>query len=159
MRFKKLARVVAMAVGPVLIVSGVALAASHNGHSSNDSGAPNGAQGQAGHRGGPPGPPPFLRGMTNAEVHSQQDGKSVVTRVDAGKVKSVGSDSVTLTENDGSDVTIQTDSDTKVCTGPGQTGDLSDLKQGQQVIADREEGQPAHVIAVAPKHEIGRAHV
>jgi hypothetical protein len=101
------------------------------------------------HRGGPPRPPGDL---TYSEAHVQVKGKGVVFRVDRGKVKSVDSDSITVSENDGNDVTIPTDGDTKVFAGPrrGQLK-LSDLNDGQTVMVHRQEGKAADFVGIPPK--------
>jgi hypothetical protein len=99
-----------------------------------------------------PAPPVLMGNLTYAEIHTQRDGNEVVIRVDRGKVKSVGTDSITITENDGSDVTIPVDEDTHIITSFRNTdAKLSDLEEGQSVVAHREEGKAARVIAAPPK--------
>ena len=101
------------------------------------------------HRGGPPHP---IGNLTYSEAHVQVKGKGVVFRVDRGKVKSVESDSITVTENDGNDVTIPTDDDTKVFAGPRRGRlKLSDLKDGQTVMVHRQEGKAADFVGIPPK--------
>ena len=79
--------------------------------------------------------------------------------LDRGKVKSTSSDSVTITENDGSDVTIPVDGQTRVFAGfAKRNAKVSDLKEGQLVTVDREEGKAARVIAVMPKFRRFGAH-
>jgi hypothetical protein len=114
-----------------------------------------GQKGSHRHRGGPPRPPGDL---TYSEAHVQVKGKGVVFRVDRGKVKSVESDSITVTENDGHDVTIPTDGDTKVFAGPRRGRlKLSDLKDGQTVMVHRQEGKAADFVGIPPKRgEFGR---
>jgi hypothetical protein len=136
---------------PALIAGGIAFAATGRG-GSQASGT--NAKGDPAHRAfpGPPGPRPFDGNLTYAELHVQKNGKEVVVRLDRGKVKSTSADSVTITENDGSDVTIPVDSQTRVFAGPAKrNAKVSDLKQGQLVTVDREEGKAARVIAVMVK--------
>lgn len=148
----------AAALLAALITTGIAVAAiggSGNGNS-GDRGGQGSQQRQGGPQGGPGGPPPFMRNMTYAEVHTQKDGKEVVIRVDKGKVKSVSSEAITVTANNNSDVTVPVDEDTKVLSpGKGSDLELSSLKEGTQVTIDREQGQPANVVAVKPKHQRG----
>jgi hypothetical protein len=125
-----------------LVVGGVA--AAQDGSSGN-------AQGKR-----PPGPPPMMgigmKGLTYAELHVRnRDGESETVRVDQGKVKSTASDSVTLTENDGNEVTIPVDSDTDVLGKPGEKTTLDDLEAGQQVSVTAPEGEAAKAIMVLPK--------
>jgi hypothetical protein len=113
------------------------------------SGSGSGNKGSHRHRGGPPRPPGDL---TYSEDHVQIKGKGVVFRVDRGKVKSVESDSITVSENDGNDVTIPTDSGTKVFAGPRRGRlKLSDLKDGQTVMVHRQEGKAADFVGIPPK--------
>src|SRR5262249_1721798 len=98
----------------------------------------------------PPGPS-YLRDATYAEIHTFKDGKSETYRVDHGKIKSVGDNSITITERDGQDVTVPTSDATKVLGGPAQKLTLADLKAGQRVTVDRETGEPANTICVLPK--------
>jgi hypothetical protein len=101
------------------------------------------------HRFGPPRPPGDL---TYSEAHVRVKGKGVVFRVDRGKVKSVESDSITIAENDGNDVTIPTDSGTRVFAGPRRGRiKLSDLKDGQTVMVHRREGKAADFVGIPPK--------
>ena len=64
------------------------------------------------------GPP--MKGLTYAEFHVQKDGQAQVIRLDQGKIAAVDSSSITLTENDGSSVTVALDADTRVLTKPGE---------------------------------------
>jgi hypothetical protein len=92
--------------------------------------------------------------ITYSEIHVLQNGEPVVLRDDRGKIDSVSSDSITITENDDSSVTIPVDSNTKVLippTDPGQAPDTStvdDLKAGQDVTVHRQEGHAADFIGV-----------
>jgi hypothetical protein len=100
----------------------------------------------------PPLPRPAGAGgdLTFAEFHVRRDGVSKVFRTDAGKVESVGTDSVTIAENDGSKVEIPVDSDTKVFAGPGKETGIGGLEQGREVNVSREKGKPADLIFVVP---------
>ena len=104
----------------------------------------------------PPGPPPAMgvamKDLTYAELHVRnQDGESEIIRLDQGKVKSITSDSITVVENDGNEVTIPVDAQTKVLGKPGEKTTLADLEEGQQVSVSAPEGEPAEVIMVLPK--------
>lgn len=142
-----ISKIVYAAVLPALVAAGIAIAqsgGSSDQKSSDVQRAPDPALLP---------PPPLLTGnLTYAEIHAQRNGDEVVVRIDRGKVKSVGSDSVTITENNGSDVTVPANEDTRVLLGPRRgVGKLSDLKEGQTVIAHREAGKAASVIAVPPR--------
>jgi hypothetical protein len=149
----RLRRVIWASLLPALIAGGIAFAATGSRGGSQESGTK--SNGDPMHRGFPgphPGHHPFDGNLTYAELHVQKNGKEVVVRLDRGKVKSTSSDSVTITENDGSDVTIPVDSKTRVFAGPAKrNASVSDLKQGQLVTVDREEGKAARVIAVMLK--------
>ena len=132
---------VVIGLAAALVVGALAVA---NQGSGRDSGSKSSKR----HRGGPPRPPGDL---TYSEAHVQVKGKGVVLRVDRGKVKSVESDSITVTENDGNDVTVPTDGDTKVFAGPRRGRiKLSDLKDGQTVMVHRQEGKAADFVGIAP---------
>src|SRR5215204_3859764 len=131
-------------VASALVVGGVAAA-------QGDSNGNDQARGQR-----PPGPPPMMalgmKGLTYAELHVQsKDGESETLRVDQGKVKSTTSDSITITENDDSEVTIPVDDKTEVLSKPGKKTSLGDLGAGQQVSVTAPDGEPADVIMVMPK--------
>jgi hypothetical protein len=155
-----LRRTIYAAVVPALVVGGIAVAQG-SGNGSGQKTSKRSAQGARWHfrgpggPGGPGGPPGLLgikRDLTYAEIHAQENGKDVVYRIDRGKIKSVGSDSLTITENNGSDVTIPVNADTRVFTfDKGPDAKLSDLAQGQEVTVERKEGQPAGSILQAPK--------
>jgi hypothetical protein len=134
---------------PALVAGGIAVAQSGGGNASKSQ-TKDQVQGPA--RAVLPAPPVLMGNLTYAEIHTQRDGKEVVIRVDRGKLKSVGTDSITITENDGSDVTIPVDEDTHIITSLRNTdAKLSDLEEGQSVIVHREEGKAARVVAVPPK--------
>ena len=139
-----------IAVAAALTVGGVAAAQGGSG-----SGSQSGGSGQsASHR--PPGPPPMMgpggKNLTYAELHVlNKEGDSEVVRIDQGKVKSVGDDSITLTENDGSEVTVAVDGDTDILGKPGKETALADLEAGQQVSVTATEGEAATAIMVMPK--------
>jgi hypothetical protein len=146
---RKHMRAIAMlGVAAALVVGGVAAA---QGESQSDS---NGSQ-AAGSR--PPGPPPFggpmlmTKDLTYAEVHVQKDGKAETIRIDQGKIAAVDGSSVTLTENDGNEVTIPVDSETKILAKPGEESTLGDLAVGQQVTVSGPDGGTAESIMVMPK--------
>jgi len=141
---KRMRSIATIGIASALVVGGVAAA---QGGSSGD-GAAKGKR--------PPGPPPAMaigiKDLTYAELHIRnKDGESEVVRVDQGKVKSTDGDSITLAENDGSEVTIPVDSDTDMLGKPGQKTTLDDLQAGQQVSVTAPEGEAAKAIMVLPK--------
>ena len=161
---RKHMRAIAMiGVASALVVGGVAAAQGSSG-----SGSENGSLGKPQfnvHFGGPPPVGLGMQNLTYAELHVQKEGKAQVIRLDQGKITAVDDSSVTLSENDGSSVTIPLDSDTKVMAKPDMTlsssggkptvkppeSTLSDLEVGQQVTVSAVEGEAAESIAVMPK--------
>ena len=146
---KHMRAVVMIAVAAALTVGGVAAAQSGSGSESQ------GASGQSAMK-HPPGPPPMMgpggKNLTYAELHVlNKEGDSEVVRIDQGKVKSTGDSSITLTENDGSEVTIKVDDQTDVLGKPGTETTLADLEAGQQVSVTATEGEAARSIMVMPK--------
>jgi hypothetical protein len=147
--FRKRARSVALvAVAAALTVGGVALAQGSNegGQQGEGSGAPSGKRM----------PPPMMLGapggkdLTYAQLHVQHNGKAEVIRMDQGEITAVDDSSITLKENDGSEVTIAVDDSTKVLAGPGKSS-LSDLETGEEVTVCGPEGETAKAIMVPPK--------
>ncbi|HEX5525719.1 MAG TPA: hypothetical protein VFX44_00810 [Solirubrobacterales bacterium] len=130
-------------VAAALVVAGVAAA----------QGGSEGGGSNPGKR--PPGPPPMgigMKGLTYAQLHVlDKEGESETIRIDQGKVKSVGESSITVTENDESEVTIPVGESTKVLGKPGQETTLEDLQAGQQVSVCAPEGEAAKTIMVLPK--------
>jgi len=146
---KRMRSIAMLGVAAALVVGGVAAAQSDSQNGSQESGKP--AAGKL-----PPGPPPAMgiamKGLTYAELHVlSKDGDAETLRIDQGKVKSVGSDSITLTANDGSEVTVAVDGDTDVLGRPGEETSLSDLEAGQQVSVTAPEGEAATAIMAMPK--------
>jgi hypothetical protein len=94
--------------------------------------------------------------MTHADVHLFVKGHDVDLRIDRGVLQAIGSDSVTLHELDGSDVTVPVDSSTRVLK-MGRPATLSDLRTGDVAFAVREAGKPARLLR-SPGHppRIGR---
>ncbi|HWC49589.1 MAG TPA: hypothetical protein VG448_11965 [Solirubrobacterales bacterium] len=149
---KHLSAIATLGVAAALVVGGVAVAQSGSGSESRGSQGPSG-QG-VGHR--PPGPPPMMgpggKNLTYAELHVlNKEGDSEVVRIDNGKVKSTSNSSITLTENDGNEVTIKVDDNTDVLGKPGAETTLADLEAGQQVSVTATEGEAAKAIMVMPK--------
>jgi len=142
---KHLSAVAMLAIAGALVVGGVAVA---QGDGSS-------GQGQTGKAGKPIGPPPGgmpFKGLTYGELHVQtKSGEDKVIRIDQGKVSSVTADSITVTENDGSEVTIAVDEDTKVLGKPGSETEIEDLAEGQQVTVSGPKGGVAELVAVMPK--------
>lgn len=146
---KQMRSIAMLGVAAALVVGGVAAA-----QGDSQSGSTQSSGQEAGKR--PPGPPPMMgiamKGLTYAELHVlNKSGDAETLRIDQGKVKSVGDSSITLTENDDSDVTVAVDSDTEVMGKPGEETSLSDLEAGQQVSVTAPEGEAAQAIMVLPK--------
>jgi len=142
---KHIHAIATIGVASALVVGGVAAA------QGNSQAGPQGSQGSQSR---PPGPPPMgppMKGLTYAEFHVQKDGQAQVIRLDQGKIAAVDSTSITLTENDGSSVTIALDDDTKVLAKPGEAATVDDLSVGQQVVVCGPEGGTAKSVMVPPK--------
>ncbi len=150
--------IVVIGVSAALVVGGVAAAQGGGGKSHSE------AQGEGNHPGkaqGRPGGGPLagalMKGLTYGVLHVQnKDGEAVVVRLDQGKVKSVDANSITLVENDESEVTIALDSDTKVIGKPGSELSVSDLKEGQKVLVCGPDGGTAKTIMLAPPKKAGK---
>jgi len=141
---RKHIRAIAMiGVASALVVGGVASAQGGSGGEGQSSGKR------------PPGPPPMgigMKGLTYAELHVRtKEGENEVIRIDQGKVKSVDENSITLTENDGNEVTITVDDETDVLGKPGQEMTVDDLETGQQVSVTAPDGKAATTVMVMPK--------
>ncbi len=141
--------VATIGVAAALVVGGVAAAQS-------GSGSPQGSEdghAKAGKRPPPPGmmgPP--MKGLTYGELHVQnKDGDAEVIRLDQGKIVSVDESSITLSENDGNEVTVALDGDTEVHAGPGRDSTVDDLSTGQRVLVTGPEGEAAKAVIVPPK--------
>jgi len=128
-----------------LAIGGVAAA------QDDSQGGSQGSQGSgAGHPAGPPPMGPPMKGLTYAEFHVQKNGQAQTIRLDQGKITAVDDSSITLSENDGSEVTIAVDADTEVIGKPGEEATLDDLSVGQQVSVCGPEGGTAKSVMVAP---------
>jgi hypothetical protein len=142
---RKQAKAIAtIGVASALVVGGLAAAQDNS----------QGGQGSTSRPGPPMGPPPMglqMKGLTYAELHVQRDGQAQVVRLDQGKIASVDAGSITLTENDGSSVTIPLDQNTKVMAGPGKDATVDDLSAGQLVVVCGPDGGTAKSVMVVPK--------
>ncbi len=142
-------------VAAALAVGGVAAAQGGSGSQSGSESGQNGAEsGQsAGKRPPPPGmmgPP--MKGLTYGELHVQnKEGDAEVIRIDQGKIVSVDDSSITLSENDGSEVTVALDGDTEILAGPGSDSTVDDLAVGDTVVVSGTEGEAAKSVMVPPK--------
>ena len=92
----------------------------------------------------------FARRLTHGDVHVFVKGRDVQLRIDRGVLKTIGSDSVTLHELDGGDVTVPVDGSTRVMR-MGHPAALSDLQVGDVAFTVREAGKPARVVR-SPGH-------
>lgn len=141
---KQMHAIAVLGVAAALAVGGVAAA-------QGDSQAGSQSPGPGSH---PAGPPPLggpgMKGLTYAEFHVQKNGESVVIRLDQGKITAVDASSITLAENDGSEVTIPLDANTKVMGKPGEESSIDDLSVGQQVSVCGPSGGTAKTIMVPP---------
>jgi len=151
----KQARTVAtLGVAAALVVGGVAVAQNDSGGGSK-SGKERTGKTKRHHRGphgGPPGLGKAMKGLTYGELHVQtKEGESRVIRIDQGKVAAVSGSSITVTENDGNEVTIAVDDDTRVLGKPGSKTSLEDLKEGQKVLVSGPDGGTAKSVVVLPK--------
>lgn len=101
--------------------------------------------------------------LTFAEVHYQQNGQDVVKRIDRGTIKALTSDSITITRNDGADVTVPINAATRVIakhkrgkkakfSHNGHTAGLGSLEVGQTVIVVRKLNEPAKFIFAKRSH-------
>jgi hypothetical protein len=145
---KHMRSIAMLGVAAALVVGGVAAAQGDSQSGSQSNGQETGKR--------PPGPPPMMgiamQGLTYAELHVQsKDGTAETIRIDQGKVKSVGDSSITLTENDDSEVTVAVDADTEVMGKPGEETSIGDLETGQQVSVTAPDGEAAKSIMVLPK--------
>ncbi|HEY1688944.1 MAG TPA: hypothetical protein VGF95_08785 [Solirubrobacteraceae bacterium] len=145
---KRLRSAAMLATAAALTVGGVAVAQQNGGSQEGHGNGP----GKAGQQ--QQGPPPLglpMQELTYAQLHVEHKGQAQTIRLDQGKVVSVSESSITISENDGSEVTIPVDEDTKVQGRPGAKTELSDLKAGQVVDVCSPEGGTAKTIIVVPK--------
>ncbi len=124
-----------------MVVAGVAVAQGGNGHS----GKSNHRKAQSGKR--MPPPPERAAGHIRQgpdlrpSSHVQHEGKAETIRIDAGEVISTASaSSITVKENDGNEVTISVDDETKVLAGPGKETAVDRPEAGQHVTVCGPEG-------------------
>jgi len=101
----------------------------------------------------PPGGPmgKFGKDLTYGRLHVQREGRAETIRIDAGEVVSAGDSSITVKENDGNEVTISVDGETKLLAGPGKETAVADLKEGTHVVVCGPEGEAAKTVMVPPK--------
>jgi hypothetical protein len=144
--------VVAVGIAAALAVAGVALAQGGSGNGNAQHRKP-----PAGKRMHPPGGPlggpmggPMGKDLTYAQLHVQHEGTAQVIRIDRGEVVSTSESSIAVKENDGNEVTIAVDGETKVLAGPGRSTSVADLKAGQEVTVCGPEGGTAKAIMVPP---------
>ncbi len=139
--------VAALGVAAALAVGGVAAAQGGSGSDGSAHEGPPSAKRM------PPPPPggPMTMDLTYAQFHVRHNGEEKVVRLDRGKVASVSGSSITLTENDGGEVTIPVDGNTKVLAGPGHEEAVTDLEVGRLVLVCGPEGGTAKTIVVPPK--------
>jgi hypothetical protein len=146
---KRATTVATIGIAAALAVGGVALAQGGSGHGKSQHRKP-----PAGKRMHPPGGPPggpLGKDLTYAQLHVRHEGTEQVIRIDRGEVVTASESSITLKENDGSEVTIAVDSSTKVLAGPGRKASVGDLEAGQEVTVCGPEGGTAKAIVLPPK--------
>jgi|GEM_PF-684253 len=133
-----------------LVVAGLAVAQGGSG-----GGQPSHRKARSGKRMPPPPGGPLGKvgkDLTYGQLHVQREGRAETIRIDAGEVVAASDSSITVKENDGNEVTIPVDGETKVLAGPGRKGaSVADLKQGQHVIVCGPEGEAAKTVAVPPR--------
>ena len=132
-----------------LVVAGVAVA-----QGSGHSGKSHHRKAQSGKRMPPPPGGPLGKvgkDLTYGQLHVQREGKAETIRIDAGEVISASDSSLTVKENDGSEVTISVNGETKVLAGPGSETSVADLEAGQHVVVCGPEGEAAKTVMVPPK--------
>lgn len=161
----RIARIVLPTAGATLAAAGIAFAAGQGSSSGSAAGQsaqqvppPLAAAGQAPGPGNasrqtPPPPPPGGPGapggpgehgdLAYGELHVVQNGNEKTVRLDRGKVDKVSSSEVTITEANDDQVTIAVDDSTEVHAGPGQSADVGDIQQGDQVMVERASGDDA----------------
>jgi hypothetical protein len=147
--------VAVLGVSAALVVGGVAVAQGGNDGKSGNSGKAKQGKRHGKRMGPPPGGPiggPAAKDLTYGELHVRRNGEDETIRIDAGKVVSTSDSSITLKENDGNEVTVEVDGDTKVLAGPGRDKSVTDLKQGQKVVVSGPEGEAAKAVMVPPRH-------
>jgi hypothetical protein len=135
--------VATIGIAAALAVGGVAIA-------QGGSGASHHRKPLAGKRMPPPGGP-MGKDLTYAQLHVQHEGTEQVIRLDRGEVVSASESSIAVKENDGNEVTIAVDGETKVLAGPGRETSVGDLKAGQEVTVCGPEGGTAKAIVLPPK--------
>jgi hypothetical protein len=140
-----------LGVAAALVVAGVAAAQGSSGSDSQS------APTQAGKPGGPP--PMMMMGgpgknLTYAEFHvEKKEGGEQVIRLDQGKITALGGESITVEENDGSEVTVAVDGSTQILAGrPDAESTLADLSIGEEVSVCGVEGGTAKSVMVMPKN-------
>ncbi len=140
-------------VASALVVGGVA-AAQDNGSSGAGEGSQQGteAPGKTGKRMPPPMIGPMVGGLTYGELHVKtKEGEEETIRLDQGEIVSVDSTSITVSENDGNEVTVPLNGNTTVFAGPGGESGVDDLATGDQVTVSGPEGGAAKSVIVMPK--------
>src|SRR5436190_16494948 len=112
-----------IAVGAALTVAGVALAKGGSGGGGPNGRAPTERSVTVS------GPVVDPENLTHATYHVIDNGQTKVIRLDAGKIVSASDISITVGENDGNQVTIPVDGDTKIFAGPFKDApDVAGLK-------------------------------
>lgn len=125
-------------ITPALVTGGVALAAS-GGLAGHSSGHGHGAK-----RRGPllAMRHPLRSRLTSADIRLFVKGQVHDFRLDRGVVQSIGNGSVTLSELDGTTVTVPVDSSTRVHNN-GKPATLADVKPGELAFTVRRDNGPA----------------
>lgn len=151
---KRARSVAVLGISAALVVGGVAVAQGGNDGKSDSSGSAKQGKRHGKRMGPPPGGPiggPLAKDLTYGQLHVQREGEDETIRIDAGEVVGTGDSSITLKENDGNEVTIEVDDETKVLAGPGRDRSVTDLKEGQKVVVCGPEGKAAKAVMVPPK--------
>jgi len=149
---KRFRAAIVLGVVAALTVGGVA--AAQSGGSTHSRSAKR--QGHGMHRQGPPPMGLPLKGLTYAELHVEHNEEAKIVRVDQGTVVSASESSITLSENDGSEVTIQIGEETQVMGKPGSEVSVEELEGKLVLVCGPSEGTAKRII-VEPAHHGGKS--
>jgi hypothetical protein len=85
--------------------------------------------------------------MVRAEVIVRDGGATRDFRLDQGRIRAIGRDSITLLERDGTIVVVPVSSSAEILRN-GRRVQFRTLRRGQDVLTVRESGRPAEVVRV-----------
>lgn len=140
-------RIAITALAALLASSGAAIAASGGDDSRGDRGDRSARHGGKMGQGGPAGHG-AQKYLTYSETHTYRRGAETVIRTDAGTLKAVDSDSITITRRDGVEVTTAIDEDTEIHVPGEDDATTDDLSVGKRVIISGEKGNAADMVGM-----------